>query len=330
MIPIRNESLHIDDCLRSVTRQAYPTDLLEIIVVEGDSSDDTPSRLTAWAERDARIRVVGNPERLMVPGLNSGITSSSGAYVGCVSGHSELPRDYVRTCVSLIQRHDAWGVGAGIDRRGVTSLQRAIGRAQSHPFGVGGASYNYGSRSGWAEAIFPGFWPRWVFDRVGLFDQRMLFNEDNEFSHRIRSAGGRLWYEPSLQVGYFPRGSLDGLARQYWGYGAGKAALFAAHPDAVRPRHLAPAGLVAALIGGAVLSVAVPVVRMPTLLLGVAYLVAAVAAAMLARRPGERVTLIAAAFAAMHVAYGAGFWSGVASSVKRMLLGGVKRTRSAP
>jgi len=327
VIPIRNESAHIDECLRAVTRQSYPRHLLEVIVVDGDSTDGTRARLQAWMGRDDRIRLLDNPRRSMIPGLNLGIAAATGAYVGCVSGHSELPAEYVATCVTVLQRHEAWGVGAGIERRALSPLQRAIGRAQSHWFGVGGAFHNYGTRSGWAEAIFPGFWPRWVFERVGDFDESMAFNEDNELSHRIARAGGRLWYEPSLQVGYFPRRSLGALARQYWGYARGKASLFGTHLDAVRARHLAPAALVAGLVAGVMLSVALPAARLPTVVIGVGYVVAAVATAAVSRRPGDSVILVSAAFVTMHLAYGAGLWWGVGAALAGRLSRGARRSR---
>jgi succinoglycan biosynthesis protein ExoA len=327
VIPIRNERAHIDRCLRSVTVQSYPRHLLEIIVVDGDSTDGTRDLLQAWVSRDDRIRLLDNSRRGMVPGLNIGIAASSGVYVGCVSGHSELPAEYVARCVALLERHGAWGVGAGIERRSLTPTQRAIGRAQSHPFGVGGAVHNYGVRSGWAEAIFPGFWPRWVFERVGDFDERMAFNEDNELSHRITRAGGRLWYEPSVRVGYFPRSSLRALARQYWGYGGGKAALFATHPGAVRPRHLAPGALIAALAVGAVLSLPFPAARLATVMLGVTYVGVATAAAAVTRRQGDSVMLVSAAFVTMHIAYGAGLWWGLGAALVRMVSRRARRSR---
>ncbi len=327
VIPVRNESTHIDGCLRSVTAQSYPRDLLEIIVVDGGSTDDTRGRLRTWMARDDRIRVLDNPRGEMVPGLNLGIEASSGVYVGCVSGHSEVPAEYVATCVAVLRRHEAWGVGAGIERRSRTRLQRAIGRAQSHPFGVGGAVHNYASRSGWAEAIFPGFWPRWVFDTVGYFDEAMAFNEDNELSHRITRAGGRLWYEPSLRVGYFPRTSLAAFARQYWRYGAGKAALYAAHPNAVRARHLAPAALVAGLAVGAAVSVPLPEARVPTGILAITYATVAMAAATASRKRGDSAMLVAAAFGTMHIAYGAGLWWGLGRAVARTV---ARRARLRP
>ena len=311
VVPVRDEAEYIDRCLQSLAAQDYPADLLEIVVVDGDSTDDTVARAHVWAERDSRVTVLRNRDRVMIPGLNLGIRHGSGSYVGHVIGHSFLPAEYVRRCVELLGEHDAWAVGGSYDRVASTSLQRAIGRAQSHPFGVGDAIHNYGSRPGWAETVFPGFWPRWVFDRVGYFDEEMLYNEDNEFSHRIRQAGGRIWYEPSLRIGYAPRKSVGALFRQYHRYGLGKADVFRTHPGAFRARHLAPVALVAGTIAGLIVGIFVPAIRVATAVgVGIYLVAAAVAGASAARGPASW-ALVALSFVVMHVAYGLGLLRGL-------------------
>jgi succinoglycan biosynthesis protein ExoA len=311
VVPVRDEADYIDRCLAALTAQEYPAHLLEIVVVDGDSTDDTGATAQKWADRDPRVTVLRNPDRLMIPGLNLGIRHGSGSFVGSIIGHSFPPADYVRRCVELLAEHDAWGVGGTYERVATTSLQRAIGRAQSHPFGVGDAFHNYGGRAGWAETVFPGFWPRWVFERVGYFDERMLYNEDNEFSHRIRKAGGRVWYEPSLRIGYAPRRSFGTLFRQYHRYGRGKADVFRKHPGAFRARHLAPLALVGGLVGGGVVGVFVPAIRIATAAGVGLYLVAAAIAGVSAARGRASPALVAIAFMVMHVAYGVGLLTGL-------------------
>lgn len=322
VVPIRNEAEHIRECLASLVAQDYPAHLLEIIVIDGDSMDGTPAAVQEFVERDGRVRLLRNPARLMIPGLNLGIEASSGKDVGVVIGHSFPPADYVRRCVELLAEHGAWAVGGAYERIATTPLQRAIGQAQSHPFGVGNAFHNYGMRAGWAETVFPGFWPRWVFDRVGHFDERMLYNEDNEFSHRIRKAGGRVWYEPSLRIGYAPRKSLGTLFRQYHRYGLGKADVFREHPSALRARHLAPAALVGGIAGGALIGLFVPAIRIVTALGVGVYLVAAAIAGASAARGRASPALIALSFPVMHIAYGVGLLTGFGRLIGRRLLPG--------
>jgi glycosyltransferase involved in cell wall biosynthesis len=313
VVPVRNEESHIAACLRGILAQTYPRELLEIIVVDGESEDGTLPIARELAENDPRIRIATNPGRSMPSGLNVGIAEASGQFVGVVSGHSVLPSDYVEAAVEAILRTGAWSVGGQIVRHADTPLQRAIGRATSSPVGVGDASHNYATTAGWVDAVFPGFWRRDMFDRIGPFDPAMVANEDNELSLRIRNSGGRIWFDPAIRVEYVPRSTLSGLFRQYRMYGLGKMRLLRKHGGGLRWRHFVPAAWVAFLVGGGVMSVVASEARLPWLIGAGAYVaVIAVASFRLATRDAPW-WLIALAFLTIHHAYGIGTWQGLAT-----------------
>ena len=312
VVPVRNEEAHIAACLEGIGAQTYPADLVEIIVVDGESDDGTVRVVREVAAADPHIMVVPNPQRSMPAGLNLGIRQASGEYVGVVSGHSVLPRDYVEAAVRASLTTGAWSVGGQIVRRATTPLQRAIAAATSSPIGVGDSTHNYLTEARWVEAVFPGFWRRELFDRIGFFDTAMIANEDNEFSLRIRKAGGRIWFDPAIQVDYVPRSSLGGLFRQYRLYGLGKMRVLRKHGGGLRWRHVVPAAWVALFVMGAVMSLFVPLALI--WLTGVALYAAAIIVTGL--RLGDAATpwlLVAAALAILHLAYGIGTWQGLAT-----------------
>ena len=317
VVPIRNESRTIDQCLEALVEQTYPRDLLQIIVVDGESTDDSEARVASWTERDERIVLMKNPDRLMAFGLNLGIGASRADMVGVISGHSTVEPDYVERSVEALQRTGAWCVGARVERESSTLMQRAIARAASSPIGVGDSRHNYATHSGWAETAFPGVWPRWVFERIGNFDVAMAYNEDNELSHRILAAGGRIWFEASIVVRYVPRGSLGAVFTQYRRYGRGKVGVFRKHRRALRWRHLVPPAWVAWLPASAIAGRFVPAVWLASGVSIATYAGLLLATAMRGRRPGDPILLTAAAFAAIHAGYGIGVWQGVVDLVRR-------------
>ena len=317
VVPIRNESRHIDDCLGALVGQTYPRELLQIIVVDGESTDDTPLRVASWQERDDRILLLKNPDRLMAIGLNLGIASSTADIVGVISGHSSVEPDYVQRAVEALQRTGAWCVGARVARESFTPVQRAIARAATSPMGVGDSRHNYATKSGWAETAFPGMWHRWVFERVGAFDVAMAYNEDNELSHRILAAGGRIWFEASIVVSYVPRGSLRGVFTQYRRYGRGKLGVFRKHRGALRWRHLVPPAWVAWVPGSALVGFILPAAWLALGVSVAVYVGVLLAAAAWGRRPGDPVVLTVAAYAAIHAGYGIGVWQGLLDLVRR-------------
>lgn len=313
VVPVRNEATHVDACIRAIRAQDYPSDRLEIIVVDGDSSDGTRSVVNSHAAQDRRVTLLHNPRRAMPYGLNIGIRAATGTYVGVVSGHSVLPPDYVAKAVAALEGAGAWGVGGQIVRRASTPMQHAIAIATSSRIGVGDSIHNYATRSGWVETAFPGFWRRDVFERVGLFDPRMVVNEDNELSYRIRKAGGRIWYEASLEVAYVPRASLTGLFHQYRRYALGKMRVLRKHRGGLRWRHLVPAGWILFVIVGGGAALAIPAWASIWAAGLALYLVVIALSSIRLSRRGAPWWLIAAALITLHTAYGVGTWQGVLS-----------------
>ncbi len=313
VLPIRNEGAHIGACLDGIRAQTYPAELIEVIVVDGGSTDATARIVEDAAAADPRIRLLRNPQRTMPTGLNQGIQAATGEYIGVVSGHSVLQHDYVERALRAIESTGAWAVGGRIVRRTHGPTQSAIAIATSSPIGVGDSRHNYAHRAGWVETVFPGFWRLELFEHIGLFDPEMVANEDNEFSLRIRKAGGQIWYDPSIRIEYYPRATLGGLFRQYRLYGIGKIRLLRKHAGGLRWRHLAPAAWVAFLALGPLLAV----VARPFLLawlLGIAvYLAVIGAAGIRLQRPGVPWWRIVLALVTLHLAYGIGSWLGLAT-----------------
>ena len=312
IIPVRNEAEHIERCLESVRSQTYPAELIEVIVVDGDSTDETRAIVRRVADHDPRIRLLDNPKRSGPHGLNIGLAAATGRYIGYIVGHSRIPPDYVLRVTETLEQTGAWCVGVRIVRIASTPMQRAIAVATASRIGVGDSRHNYSGHAGWAETAFPGFWPREVFDRVGPIDPAMVANEDNELSHRIRRAGGGVWYEPSIGVVYVPRASLGALFDQYRRYALGKVLVMRKHRGGLRWRHLIPPAWVAFLSGGVAVSVLWPPFVWAWLT-GIATYVAAVAIASIRLQMASGVGwhLIAAALATLHAAYGLGVWQGI-------------------
>jgi hypothetical protein len=194
-----------------------------------------------------------------------------------------------------------------------SAFGRAVALATSSPFGVGGARFHYSAREEWVDTVYMGAWRREVFERVGIFDEEMVRNQDDELSYRIREQGGRILLDPSIRSRYYPRTTPRSLWRQYFQYGYWKVRVMQKHPLQMRPRQFAPPLLTAALAG---LGLAAPFAawaRAGLALVAGAYLVANLAAsAWSARRADTGSALwLPGAFAILHLSYGAGFLAGL-------------------
>lgn len=316
VVAVRNEERHIGACLDALLAQDYPRDCLEILVMDGGSTDRTREITASFADADERVTLLDNPERIAATAFNHGIRAARGKYVGVMSGHSVPAPDYVRRAASALQETGAWAVGGKIVRQGRTPMQRGIALATSSPFGVGNAAHNYASVAREAETVFPGMWPRDVFDRVGWFDATLVRNQDDELSYRIRQAGGLIWYDPTIRVAYEPRATLGSFFSQYRQYGFWRVHVVAMHPGALQLRQLVPAlWLMSVVLGGLGMLAGHPIRLLAVPSVGGYLGLMSVAAVRTAGPQGAALMLIA--LATMHVAYGLGVLQGLAAAAFR-------------
>lgn len=312
ILPIRNEARRIGDCLSALSAQVYPNNRLEIICAEGCSTDGTREVIERAAARDTRIRVVDNPSGRTPDALNAALAAARGDVIALMGAHALAPPDYVALCVAALQRTGAWCVGGRLLKVGDGPNSAAIAAATSSRFGVGNSAHHYAISARSVDSVFPGCWPRWVFDRIGGFDPELTRNQDDELSYRIRQLGGTIWFDPLISVRYHTRESHQRLFEQHRQYGFWRVRVLLKHPRSARWRHFVPAALVASPFVGAI-GRGIPGIRgAATVGLG-AYVVATltISARIAHSRPDMQAMEVAKAFAAMHLGYGIGFWQGV-------------------
>ena len=311
IVPCRNEEHFIRACLESLTSQTYPTTRMEIIVVDGSSTDSTRRIVETCSRRDKRIRLLTNAEEYVANGLNRGIAAATGEIIIRMDGHATANHDFVEQSVRLLRSHpEAWTVGGPIMHKGRSVTGQAIAIAMSHPFGVGNAKHRFPGYEGYVDgAAMVTCW-RWLFERVGTFDENFIRNEDDDLSLRITKHGGRIYVSPAVRYTYCVRDGLCALWHQYLQYGFWKLALVRKHHQVVSFRMIVPTLFVAAsvlgildlTIGGFLgraLSVAVPILYVVTNL--------CVSLRAARKQPLTVKMRVSLAFAAMHTGYGVGF-----------------------
>lgn len=314
-MPIRNEAAFIARSLGAVLEQDYPADRMQVLVADGMSDDATRSIVEdlARAHPGHTVEIVDNPGGIVPTGFNAALARSRGDVVVRVDGHTIVAEDYVSACVTALGRSGADAVGGGMDAQGQGRIGAVIALATSSPFGVGDAQFHYASGEHWVDTVYLGAWRRDVFDRIGAFDPEMVRNQDDEFSYRLRAAGGRILLSDRIRSRYYSRASLRTLFRQYRQYGFWKVRVLQKHPRQMSLRQFVPPVFAAAVVGGAVLAPrSRGVRRLWSATLGAYGLAALTASVAVARRSGWRhLPLLPAAFAAMHLGYGGGFLAGL-------------------
>ncbi|HJX39110.1 MAG TPA: glycosyltransferase family 2 protein [Anaerolineae bacterium] len=313
IVAMRNEEGFIEKCLDSLGQQDYPQELLEILVIDGRSTDSSREVVGAKQRSMPHLSLLDNERRVSPVAFNIGIRQARGEILTIISAHSYLAPDYVSRCVEYLTKTDADCVGGPIETVGETDTARAIALAMSSPFGVGDALFRYSQQETYVDSLAFGAYRREVFQRVGLFDEELVGSEDDEFNYRLRSQGGKLLLTPAIRSFYHGRSSFGALCRQYFRYGLGKMRVLAKHPRLVRLRHLIPALFVLALALLALLSLVHPFFALLLAIVVGSYLIVSLLVSFrIASRHGWRfLLLLPLAFACLHLAYGTGFLLGI-------------------
>jgi cellulose synthase/poly-beta-1,6-N-acetylglucosamine synthase-like glycosyltransferase len=293
----------------SVLRQSG-NEPLEVIVVVGPSEDRTLELARVLADRDPRVRVVENGEGTTPAALNHGIRASRGDVIARVDAHGWIAWDYLAEGLAALERSGADAVGGVVRFVGDGLRGRAIALAQGSRIGGGTARFRSASEDVESDGLSWGLYHRNLFTRVGLFDEELLRNQDDELCHRIVKAGGRMVVTARMRYWSRSRSSLGALARQYREWGRYRMLTFAKHGPA-NFRQLLPPSLVA----GLVLTLAVDALsdRRPRLTPRIAgiYLGGVLCGSVAAAAGEDEVELaplVAAASMTMHLSYGLGVW----------------------
>jgi glycosyltransferase involved in cell wall biosynthesis len=316
IIPCREEEKYIAQALESILANDYPHDRLEVLVVDGTSTDDTREIVEGFSRDYPFIKLLDNPRKITPAALNIGVNRAQGDTIIRMDSHSTYPPNYISSLVDWQEKTGAENVG-GVGRTlpgADTPMARAIALGMSHPFGVGNVYFRIGaSGPRWVDSVPFGCYRREVFEKIGLFDEDHVRTEDDEFNLRLLKNGGRILMIPDLIVEYYARETLSKLWRMYYQYGYFKALVARKLGWVLRLRHIIPFLFVFTLGVFFLLSWWFPVLgHLGLIFLVVYFLMDILFAGLAGRKQGLAVTAcLAVVFPTLHFSYGIGFFKGL-------------------
>jgi len=201
IVPCRNEGAFIGRCLDSVLANDYPPERLEILVVDGMSTDGSREILRPYGEKFPQIKVLENEKKVTPLAFNLGIRHATGQVVMILGAHSTCAKDYITKCVHYLDEYNADNAGGIIktvpQKPGLVG--GAITACLSHWFGVGGSYFRiHTDKPRWVDTVFGGCYRREVFERVGLFNEKLARGQDMEFNVRLNEGGKFCWCPKSF------------------------------------------------------------------------------------------------------------------------------------
>lgn len=257
LIPARNEAEDIAACLAHVLAQDMEPGSMEILVVDGSSTDGTPAIAASILESACfPWRILDNPNRSTPTSLNIGLASASGDVLCRIDARSLVPPHYVRTCERVLSERPEVAVVGGAQtaspRPDAPVVARGIVRAVNNAYAMGGSRYRRGGSSGPSDTVYLGSFRTRELRAIGGWNEDLQTNQDFDLNRRMAFVG-LVWFDAGLDVAYLPRTRLRDLASQYWRFGRWKTRYWRRTGDRPQLRQLAligapPLGAAAALL----------------------------------------------------------------------------------
>jgi len=326
IIPTYNEEKYIIECLNSIISSDKNTLELEIFVVDGCSSDATQSLVHDFIKKYNFIKILVNKKKIAPTAMNLGIKASSGDYIFVISAHAKYTHDYFKVLVKAINQLNADCVGPVLVTEVKVNTQKAnsIKKILSHKFGVGNASFRTGSsKIKSVDTVAFGCYKREVFNKYGLYDERLVRNQDIELNKRIIRGGGKIYLIPDVQCIYYARETFLSLANNNFSNGKWNllTAYYTKTLDSLSIRHFIPLVFILSLLLPFLLSfLNINFLWIFILSLG-SYLALVIISSLKSKDSENNFFYLVVSFLVLHLSYGFGSLVGIFSTLKEYLKG---------
>ena len=257
IIPTLNEEIFIKKCLHSVQNQSFPFDRMDVMIVDGGSSDATRSIVRGFAEKWTNIRLIDNPGKIQSIAFNIGVKESNAPFIVRLDAHALYSSDYVEKCLADLNADSNRGNVGGkcvilpYDNSLWANTNAILNYSR---FGIGGSAFRVGVTPQNVDSVPFGAFPRSVIEKVGGMREDLRRGEDNEINSRIRKAGYKVYFNPEIVSSYYARPTLRSSCKQMFANGESIGHLFFVDRESIGLRHLVPLIFVVGLILGTIVS----------------------------------------------------------------------------
>ncbi len=312
--PVFNEEKYIRDCIESLLQQDFSWSESEILLVDGASTDQTRQIITEYSEKYRFVRLLNNPLKITPVSLNIGIRAAKNDIVFRIDAHTTYPPNYFSILSKYLIELNADNVG-GLCRTlpgGKSLISRAIAKAMSSIFGMGNSYFRIGANAIREVDTVPfGCFRREIFDRIGLFDEELIRNQDDEFNGRIIKNGGKIFLIPDVIIDYFARDKISNFSKMFYQYGLFKPLVNKKLGSATTLRQFFPLFFVISLVITFIFTVFQLLGYQLLLLIPGIYTILAVAFAIKESDSIYQAFLLPFLFFILHISYGWGYLFGI-------------------
>ena len=221
--PIYNEEKFIGQFIESILQQDFPKDDLEILLVDGMSTDKTRFLIAQYEAKYSCLKLVDNPQHTVPYAMNNGIRNAKGDIIIRLDAHAKYPSNYFSVLVQKLNELEGAENVGGICITlpfNDTTTAIAIAECLSNKFGMGNSYFRVGAKDVMSVDTVPfGCFRKSLFGKIGLYDTDMIRNQDDELNGRIIKNGGKIYLLPDVEIKYFARDKVSKVRKMFYQYG---------------------------------------------------------------------------------------------------------------
>lgn len=326
IIPTLNEEKYIKNCLDTIIDNTYPKDMMEVFIVDGGSTDSTVSIVKEFQKKYPFIKLLFNPHKIVPYAMNIGIKTAIGKYIIRLDAHSKYPNDYIERLIEWKEKLNADNVGAicKTDVLNKNSKSLAISKVLSNKFGVGNSTFRIGTDVPLQVDTVPfGCYDRQLLLEIGMYNEKLIRNQDIELNKRIINKGGKIYLIPFTYATYYARENYKKLAENNYKNGLWNilTVYYTKDFNSLSLRHFVPLFFILSLIFPMIISLWIGEAVYLSIFSFIAYNILVIGQSLKIRNKQIKLFHIIAAFYTLHFSYGFGSLVGLFKLIKIKLMG---------
>ena len=243
IIPCRNEEANIVECIEAIYASKLNRSIvLNVFVVDGRSDDGSIELLIQLQKKYSSLTIIENTKQLTPYAFNLGILKGIECdYFQIIGARQIICQDYLQKAILKLESEpQIWGIGGRVENVYLNDIGRIIASAMETTFGMGLGNFRTMESSGFVDTVGTPMYPKFVFEKIGYFDEELIRNQDDDFNYRISKAGGKIYFEAGISLKYYVRGNFKNLWKQFFQYGYWKVYVNKKHKSVTTIRQLIP------------------------------------------------------------------------------------------
>jgi glycosyltransferase AglI len=226
VIPVYNDAKGIKTTLASLVKQDYPEGKYEVIVVDNNSGDNTPRVVEQFCRKyPGTVKLCYERDtQSSYAARNRGIERAQGDILCFMDSDMWADKDWLSRVGEVFENENVDYLGCSIE---IIPLKNNMFARFHKVTGFPAKSYMFSLHFAVTAALAV---RKDIFEKVGLFDERLISGGDREFGNRVYDAGYKQHFSEDIKVYHPAFSTMRQIRKKYFRVGRGLSQLYFYYP----------------------------------------------------------------------------------------------------